>query len=348
MTISHVNPFRRQRLLGALLAAAVLGLTACDTEQAPPFEVQDRGVLEGRLFLDSDGDGIFDPLAGDQPLTNVQLTVFERGTARQISGGQAVTDAQGRFRLENLPVGTHDVFVNPESLPTGVVCQNPMPVSVYRHEAAFLRVGARLACLIRIQDAKALPQGEVVNVRGVVTMAPGQGRTQGDDMYIQDASGGIKIFGAAALVGSGLQIGDLVDINGTMGIFNNEFQLISPVINERIDNVGAPAPVAVTTARVALQGSPPTAPDLGRLVRVERAQLLGAFSGGGGRNALINDGTGAAEIRIEPGVIGATADINPRFTVGACYNIVGVIGSFQGTAQLKPRQLNDIQEVPCN
>jgi hypothetical protein len=337
---------RSPRLLGAVLAAA-LGLAACSTDLEPPFQIEDRGMLEGRLFFDADGDGLFDPLAGDQPLQGVQVIVRERGTTRTIAGGQTTSNAQGRFVIENLPVGTHDVFVDPASLPEGIVCQNPVPASVYRNEPAFLRVGVRLACLIRIDEAKLRPLNELVNVRGIVTMALGQGRVQGDDMYIQDSSGGIKVFGAS-LVGTGLQVGDLVDITGNVGTFNQELQLVTPRLNERVPGVGAPAPRVMTTAAAAAQGAPITRPDLGRLIRLERARLTAAFSGGGGRNAPFNDGSGAVEVRIEPGVIGTVADIAPRFTVNACYNVTGVIGSFNGVAQVKPRTMNDVQEVPCN
>lgn len=341
------NRSRRPRLTGALLAAALLGLAACETEIAPPFEVVGTGVVEGRLFFDADGDGLFDPLAGDEPLAGVQLGVYRRGTAELFAGAQTTTGAEGRFRVQGLPIGTHDVFVNAATLPEGVVCQNPVPASVYRDEPTYVDVTVRIACRISIEEAKAAAQGTVVNVRGIVTMRPGQSRLQGDDMYVQDATGGIKIFGSA-IGGHDLEIGDLVDITATLGAFNDELQLTSPQINEVVEDVGAPAPAPVTTNEAALQGAPLTAPLLGRLVRVEGAVLLTPFASGGGRNARIDDGSGAVEVRIEPGVIESTDDINPRFTVGACYNITGVLGSFRGTAQIKPRQLTDMEEVPCN
>lgn len=337
------KPLHARRLLGAVAAAALL--VACTTEIAPPFEIEGQGSLEGRVFFDANADGLYDPLVGDQALSGVRVTAFERGTTRVIA--TTTTSTTGVFRFEGMPVGSHDLFVDPASLPQGVVCVNPVPVSVFRHETQFRSVNTRIACLIRIDEAKLRPQGEVVNVRGVVTMAPGQGRIQGDDMYIQDASGGIKIFGGA-LVGSNLRIGDLVDFSGTMAAFNQEFQLTSPTINERLGSPGAPTPLVVTTAQAAAAGGPPTHPNLGRLVRINAAQLMTTFSTGGGRNAIINDGSGAVELRFEPGVIEQTANINPLFTVGRCYNVVGIIGSFNGVAQVKPRTTADVQEAPCN
>jgi hypothetical protein len=104
---------RRQRFMGAVLvAAAALGLAACESEVAPPFELEGTGALEGRLFFDAGADGVYDPLAGDEPLAGVQVRVRERGTSTWSPGGQATTGADGRFRIENLPLGTHDVFID--------------------------------------------------------------------------------------------------------------------------------------------------------------------------------------------------------------------------------------------
>jgi DNA/RNA endonuclease YhcR with UshA esterase domain len=333
---------------GMAAVVAALALTACDTEIPPPFEVEGTGAVEGRIFFDANQDGLYDPSAGDRPLPNVTVVVRDRGTTRTFAGGQVQTDATGQFRVENLPSGTHDLFIDPATLPEGVVCVNPLPVSVFRFEQQFANVRVQIACLIRIADAKPLPLGEIVNVRGVVTAQPGQHRIQGDDMYIQDQSGGIKIFGGV-IAGWGVRVGDRIDVTAERGFFGTaqEIQLTNPRLNERVEGVGAPPPAQVTTQFASTQGAA-AAPGAGLLVQIRRAQLLGPFEAGGGRNARFNDGSGPVEIRIDPGVIEAVAQINPRFAVGRCYDVVGVLAPFQGAAQIKPRTMNDVQEVPCN
>jgi hypothetical protein len=272
--------------------------------------------------------------------------VRARGTTHTIAN--TTTDAEGRFRFENLPLGTHDVFINEASLPALRACANPYPVSVFRNESRFLPVGARQACLIRIEEAKALPTGTVVNVRGIVTVRPGQHRSQGDDMYIQDASGAVKIF-SGLIAGWNVQIGDLIDVTATRSIFGvNEIQLINPTLNERVPEVGAPAARVVTTLFASTQGTP-TSPAAGVLVRLQRARMLEAFAAGGGRNARFDDGSGPVEVRIDTGIFATTAPINANFTVGSCYNVTGSLTPFGGsTAQVKPRSMADFQEVPCS
>jgi DNA/RNA endonuclease YhcR with UshA esterase domain len=351
MPTVHTFSLRRAALRAAVLLAAVAGIAACATEIAPPFELEGSGSLQGRLFFDADNSGVFNPLQGDTALANVGVAVRERGTPRVIAS--ATTDAEGRFRFENLPLGTHDVFINEATLPALRACANPYPVSVFRGESRFLGVGARRACLVRIQDAKALQAGTVINIRGTVTVQPGQHRSQGDDMYIQDASGAIKVFGAA-ISGWGARVGDLVDVTGSLLVFSsggvaNELQVGNPqlALNERIADFGAVAPRVVTTQYASTQGGL-QAPDAGRLIRLERARLTGPFELGGGRNARFDDGTGPVEVRLDTGIFATTAPINAAFTVGQCYNVTGSLTPFAGAAQVKPRSMADFQEVPCN
>lgn len=334
----------RFRAAASMLALSV-GLAACDPDPAPPFVIDGTGAIDGFLFLDADRSGFFDPFAGDTPLAGVPFEVRDRGTTRAFGGASGLTGPDGRFDVAAVPAGTHDLWVDPDGLPDGaLLCRNPFPVSVYLGEAAEATVAAEPVCLISIQEAKDAGIGAFVNVSGIVTSFPGQLRSQ--YTYIQDGSAGVRIF-SAALEGRGIQIGDRLTLTAEVGIFNNDLQFTNPGLESVETGVGAPTAAATTTGALQAAGPTPAHPLQGRLVVIRAAQLQSNFTAGGNRNGVMDDGSGAIEMRIEAALSPAGDPIRERFTVGACYDVVGVVGNFRGTAQVFPRSFDDITQVEC-
>ncbi|TVP74298.1 MAG: hypothetical protein EA352_11000 [Gemmatimonadales bacterium] len=346
----HSIPRLRPALVAGL-AALALTLTGCADETSAPFDFSGEGELDGLVYFDSQRTGIFDPSDGDDPLSNVALEIRERGTTRAFQGSQVLTDSEGRFEVTGLPPGTHHLWVDSATLPEGVLlCQNPLSVSVYRFETAGVLVGGEPVCLISVQEAKELSTGEFVNIRGVVTSAPSELRSNADYTYIQDGSAGVRVFGSLGSAGAELQRGDRVTLTGTTGSFNNDAQITSPTIEEVEPDFGELAPEPTTTQALAEAGPDMRAPLQGRLVVVRGAELTRGFTTGGNRNGLVDDGSGPVEVRVETGLSGS-GDETIRQTlgleIGACYDITGVVGNFNGTAQLFPRAADDFVEVDC-
>lgn len=335
-----LNPVSR-----ALAVALLVVTTACADEPPEVFVVDGTGSVQGFVFRDADNDGLFDPSAGDTALGNIRVSLRERGTASVIGSATTTTGANGRFTLANVPVGSHDLFI--DTVGTGArglaFCENPITLSVYRGEPRFVPVDARAGCVISIAEAEAKAQGTFVTIRGTVTAEPGTLRS--NLIYVQDASGGIGVFG---LTDPAIDVGDVIEVGGTLSNFNNELQLNSPRVVTLTDGGGSAVPRTVSTAQVTNAGLTATAPDQGRLVRVQRARLVSAFgtNTGSSQNAIVNDGSGNAELRIEDTVL-PPAQLSTAFTVNRCYNITGILGAFRGTGQIKPRTPSDIQEVPC-
>jgi hypothetical protein len=327
----------------ALLAAALLG--ACEPDTAPPFAIDQPGAVEGLAFFDADEDGVFDPSDGDYALSGVQVQFRVRGTDQVLAGGTVTSDAQGRFLASGLPAGTHDAFVDPGTLPAGVLaCTNPLQVTVEPGVTRFFRLQARGGCLVVIEVAEAQPAGTEVVIRGIVTSSPGQIR--GGYTYIQDATGGIRIFGSS-LEGQGIEIGDRLELSGTMGIFNGDLQLTSPTVRNVTPDFGTVTPRAMTTGDVAGAGSPPANPLQGTLVRITAAQVSGFGTGSNAINATVNDGSGATQVRMEAGVAANAAAAQALMPAGKCFTVTGALGNFNGAAQIFPRSTADIVEVPC-
>jgi hypothetical protein len=334
------------RLAATLACTGALG---CNDDIAPAFVIEGTGTLEGLVFFDADRNSAFDPSAGDTVVAGATLVVRERGTAQIFSGAADVTGTDGRFRIANLPLGTHDLFLDTTSVGPGVrFCQNPRPVTIALNLVRFAPVPGRDACLVAIAEAEALPENTFVTVQGLVTVAPGQHSTAGTNAYIEDASGGILLFGSA-LQGQGIAVGDRLEVSGNRTAIGTELEIANPLrVDQIVKNVAVPQPTDTTTGGVAAIGSTPTAPLQGRLVRVLGAQQTSAFAAGGGRNATFDDGSGSTVVRIEAGVILNSAEVATEFpNNGTCFDITGVVGSFSGAAQIKPRTLDDMDPVPC-
>lgn len=333
----------------ALPIAAALALVACEEDTAPPFATEGVGGVEGILFFDADRNAAFDPSAGDTVVAGATVLVRNRGTEDTFEDAQAVTDAAGRFEVQGLPPGTHDLFVDTMTVAAGVAfCQNPLPVSIAINLTRFAAVAGREGCVIPIADAEALGADAFVTIQGVVTAAPGQLRSAGDNAYIEDASGGVLLFGGD-LSGRGIEVGDLIEVSGTLSLFNGEFEVAGTLrVNDVVKAFTTPQAALVTTSQVATAGTPSENPLQGTFLRVLGAEQISAFSTGGGRNAQFDDGSGAMEVRIESGLVPTASNVAAMFPPGKCYDVTGVLGSFNGVAQLKPRTLADMEEVPCN
>ncbi len=337
-----------------LLLAGIVGMAAaCSDDPEPGFAVEGTGSLEGLLFFDADKNGSFDPSAGDRPLPNVRVNVLARGTQATLANGSGQTDANGRFVLSGIAPGSHSLVIDTASAGGVKFCLNPLPVSVFISERQFLNVSGRQACIVTIAAAEQL-RNQTVVIQGIITSKPDD--VQASYTYIQDETGGIRIF-SSALSGKGLAIGDRIEVTGVISDFSADLQISGTVTLGTVQKaVTIVPPKAITTGALKALSGNPSAPDLGILVALKKARFETAFGGGGinGRNALIDDGTGRIQIRFATATFPAasTADaqtqLNALYPIGKCYDIIGVTGAFNTDIQIFPRTLADIKEVPCS
>lgn len=334
---------RRVAALAALALTAVFAV-ACADDPAPIFEPTGTGEIEGRVYFDADNNTQFTPTGGDTALAGVLVLLRERQDTTVLDSIR--TSADGTFEFDGVTPGTHDVFVVRDTTltPNLVFCVNPAPSSVYIGELAYVAAPAKGGCVIRIRAAKDTTLGRRVTVAGIVTAGQGTFRAQGDNAYIEDPTGGINLFGLPASLA--LQVGDSIEVTGRLATFGGEIQLDRLSVAPNITRGATPIdPQDVTTGAV-LATAPlgGKSPYVGRLLRVSAA-TVGPFNRSGGGNAALNDGSGEIEIRRD----GNVANTLPAtfFEEGACYDVVGILGFFNGTFQLKPRGPQDVTEVPC-
>ena len=340
---SHRTLSLRRATRFSTLLIALATATACAEDPSPVEPIDDTGTVAGIVFFDRDNNGEFTPTSGDSALSGVVVNVLLRGTDSVIA--RPTTGTNGRWTA-TVPVGTHDIAVvrDPRLVAANLVfCGGARP-SVYSGEQTFVPTPVKFGCVVRINAAEPLAAGTTVTIAGIVTAQPGRFRTQGDNIFIQDPTGGIQVFGAS-LIPLGLQEGDSIEVTGELALFNTQVQVTNPRVAQNIKR-GAGVPVAVVRTTGTLAGiTSGVAADVGRLVAVRKVQVSAFGFGGQAGNAQMNDGSGAAVLRLD-GAAFTSIGVS-RFVSGRCYDITGILGFFNNAIQLQPRALTDVTEVPC-
>ncbi|WP_057937998.1 DUF5689 domain-containing protein [Algoriphagus resistens] len=182
--------------------------------------------------------------------------------------------------------------------------------------------------LISIAAARQKALGTKVIVKGILTASD----HFGGPAFIQDQTGGIPVFDSQIHGKEVFQIGDEIQLLGTIGSFNQQLQLVEVEEFELISSGNPLSPISVSISQL-------TAELEGQLISISAASfatptgLLFPES-----NYVITDGSGNLELRID----GEITSLVGRVIPSDAQTITGVLGSFRGTLQLLPRFLEDL------
>ncbi len=181
-----------------------------------------------------------------------------------------------------------------------------------------------------ISEARLVPIGTVVTVKGIVT----NGTELGNIRYFQDETAGIAAYSSTL---SSVLRGDSILVTGTLKNYNNLLE-IDPVASFTVlsSNNPVPEPILITPSEVV--------EDLeAQLISIENATILGA-SGNftGNTNYTISSGGETTIIRVGNGnpLVGTLIPSNP-FTLTAIVSQYSTSSPTTGY-QLLPRDANDI------
>ena len=97
-------------------ASASVTLVQGQTDDTIDFGAVGTGVIGDQLFLDVNQNGGNAPDAGDKPLAGVKVTLTWTGPGGITRTYETTTDADGKYKFENLLPGEYKVSVDPESL----------------------------------------------------------------------------------------------------------------------------------------------------------------------------------------------------------------------------------------
>jgi len=302
--------------------------------------VYEPGAIAGQIYRDDNGNGSYDP-GIDTPGSGMTVYRFEGTGTSADTLESAVTGGDGTFAFDLVRAGPATIAISPPSPILQIVGDTIRTISVPAAGADTLEIQFTGTLIVSIAQAKA-DSGNIVTIEGVVIVAQGTYRAGNDNAYIQDTSAGVQVFNLDPALG--LALGDSIRVTGRMGAFAGEFEIVN------IDASTPPTVVAlgagtVPAARLVSGADVVARTYEGSLVRVVNATLTSAIPGGtSGYNLTFQDAAGTSfTLRIETARVG---DVPRAFwTTGAGYNLTGALGSFNGTAQLKPRGAGDIQSV---
>ena len=97
-------------------ASASVTLAQGQTDDTIDFGAVGTGVIGDQLFVDVNQNGGKDPDAGDKVLSGVKVTLTWTGPGGITRTYETTTDADGKYKFENLLPGEYKVSVDPQSL----------------------------------------------------------------------------------------------------------------------------------------------------------------------------------------------------------------------------------------
>lgn len=183
-----------------------------------------------------------------------------------------------------------------------------------------------------------------VAVAGVITVGTDTFSTRDNDLYLQDATGGINLFERGGQTVS-LRVGDHVRAAGRLEFFNGVLQL--NITNPTITPPFLSPYGVVVLGRGEIQPVRRTISQIGELsegllVQIEGVRVNGTIPASGSANLTLTDATGSLTLRILE-----TTNIPGMSTPSGNVTIIGVIGQFDGFRpfdrgyQILPRSRDD-------
>jgi hypothetical protein len=313
-----------------LAILSLLALSGCEPDAGDILAIQGEGALGTQVYLDRNGDQAFTP-STDVPVPGVRLILWQGGDSIRSD----TTNSNGVAVVTSIPVGRYRVTVDTTTFgdTLEVVTIDSATVSVGTTAPAIVHaaLGYHSATLA---EARALPDGELIAVRGV---AMNQNNVFGDStVHLADSTGVLR----AARLQPGIPIvtGDSLRLVGRTGTVRGARVILSPAVY-RLGTGELPDPVEVTTAEAATAHS--GALDA-TLVQVADARILDSSTTATGEVQLkVDDGSGILTVALarNAGIVSETPLIR-----GVQVTVTGIlVPAATGTGWvLKPRASADV------
>ena len=184
--------------------------------------------------------------------------------------------------------------------------------------------------------------GQQVTIKGIATVATGTFSTVDNDIFVQDATGGINVYKRNTQTPS-IAVGDSLRVTGYVDQYFGLTRITSPTITKEATNVGVPEPRVVTTVEIETGGETYE----GSLVQVVGCLITGGTwpPAGSDGSVTIDDGSGGCTLLIDK-----DTDIDGTPQPTGRIDVVGVLTQYDTTIpyfsgyRLQPRSTADIVE----
>lgn len=326
----------------ALLALAAL-TGACEIDPADRIiNFVPTATVQGVAFLDANRNGSFE-VAVDERLTNIAVEVRRPGALEVVAS--ATTDTAGLFQVP-VPIGSYEVHLAASVLGDSLEVAGGVPSFTVdaQNNTATVAAGVRFRT-VSPAEARALPQGTKVWLRGIALNAPA---LFGDStVHVADAAATIRVTGVRP---GGIGIGDSIFVLGTRStrLGQPTLQVVSChpsrpncfLVNAGITFVPDTADVTAAQATSAGGGALD-----GALVRLAGATIADTATAADGSFELtVSDGAGTATV-----VLSQSINWNPivTYTPPVVLDVVGVlVPTGTGSWVIKPRGRTDLTVQP--
>jgi uncharacterized protein YdeI (BOF family) len=184
---------------------------------------------------------------------------------------------------------------------------------------------------ITIEEARQLPVGSDVSVKGIVIIGVGKLHTTFTDVYIQDESGyGINIYKSGTL-DQNLQRGNEVYIQGELTEYNGLLEITNYKLTLAAEGFELPDPILITTDQA-------SSTEYDSRFVVIRGGITGTSTDNYGRNIYMDDGTGECTVRVWN-----TANIDlTNYEIGEYVFIKGMGSVYNNAGQILLTYQDDI------
>lgn len=301
------------------------------------------GVIAGRVFRDENSNGTFEQ---GVDVSGPGLWVFLRADtgAAGVKLDSVRTDSLGAYRFGRVAPGSY--FLEFERAGTINYGQSGATrrVIVVGAATATQDVLFTGSIFITIAEARATPVDTTVAVIGDITAPPGvfTSGTGGvnSEIWVQDTTGGIAAFPVPTADSATLRLGTRIEVVGPITLFSGQRQIgrAASVPTIRVRTGGSVVAAKSTTVPEARART-----DEGRLVVVAGLTVVSLGTGTSAFNVnMVSDAGDTLVVRVNGTATGLTRS---SFTVGAEYNVTGILTQFNGAAQLKPRFATDVVQI---
>jgi DNA/RNA endonuclease YhcR with UshA esterase domain len=328
---------------GALPAGAVLASAATATVVVP-FKggtvesvfrfAYNAGTISGNLYRDDNGNGTFD-LGTDTPAPGLPVALYEGSNASTTPVLTTTTGSNGEFRFTPLHPGVYTILITP--IPTiQLTGGNTRTVTVGAGVSAPAPIKFTGNLLTTVAAVRAAPVGTTVAFVAVATQ--NALLYANNNLYVQDATGGVLVFGAPVV---GVVAGDTIRIIGVTTLFNGEVEIIAPTGGAlsvtKLGTGPVPAPRGITVAQLI------THQFAGQLVTVSGAKVRSVVTTSATAYNVNFVGIFPADtFQVRVTNTNNIPILSTFWQVGRAYDVTGVDGIFNNLDQLKPRAPSDV------
>ncbi len=162
--------------------------------------------------------------------------------------------------------------------------------------------------------------GQVVSIRGIATVATGTFSAADNDIFLQDATGGVNVFRSGNMTPA-VSVGDSLKVTGLVDVYAGLTRITSPNINIEAVGMEAPDPILVTTDAIDSDGESYE----GSLVKITRCAITGGTWPAEGSNGTltIDDGSGGCTLFIDK-----DTDIDGTTQPDTTFDLVGIASQY--------------------